>query len=70
MTHNEWENGKRLTVNNATKEQLKWMVEDRDAKIKRLYEELQNEKDLNQSLAKVLGEILESKGETHNENSI
>ena len=65
MTHNEWENGKRLTVNNATKEQLKWMVEDRDAKIKRLYEELQKEKDLNQSLAKVLGEILESnKGNT------
>lgn len=44
MTHNEWEKGKRLTVHNATKDQLKFMVEDRDATIKRLWKELNAEK--------------------------
>ena len=39
MTHEEWENGERLTVNNATKDQLKWMVKDRDETIRRLCEE-------------------------------
>lgn len=39
MTHEEWENGERLTVSNATKDQLKWMVKDRDETIRRLYEE-------------------------------
>ena len=39
MTHEEWENGERLTVGNATKDQLKWMVKDRDETIRRLYEE-------------------------------
>lgn len=35
MTHNEWENGKRLTTNNATREQLVWMVKDRESIIDR-----------------------------------
>lgn len=26
MTHNQWEQGKRLTIHNATKEQLKFMI--------------------------------------------
>lgn len=39
MTHEEWENGERLTVSNATKDQLKWMVKDRDETIRRLCEE-------------------------------
>ena len=33
MTHTEWENGKELTIHNATKEQLKFMVKDRDNRI-------------------------------------
>ena len=45
MTHNEWESGKRLSVHNATKDQLKFMVEDRDATIKRLHKELEAEKE-------------------------
>lgn len=57
MTHKEWENGTKLTVNNATKEQLIWMVKDRDERIKHLYEELQKERDLSKSLALALGEV-------------
>ena len=30
MTHKQYENEKRLNICNATKEQLKFMVEDRD----------------------------------------
>ncbi len=41
MTHAEWENGKRLTIHNATKEQLKFMVRDRDSRITELQKELE-----------------------------
>lgn len=41
MTHDDWEKGKRLTINNANKSQLKWMIKDRDQRIKRLYDELE-----------------------------
>lgn len=37
--------GKRLSIHNATKDQLKFMVEDRDATIKRLRKELDAEKE-------------------------
>lgn len=36
MTHKQWENGECLNICNATKEQLKFMVKDRDETIKRL----------------------------------
>ena len=42
MTHTEWEQGKSLTIHNATKEQLKFMVKDRDNYIKELQKELEN----------------------------
>ena len=42
MTHREWENGKELTIHNATKEQLKFMVKDRDNRITELQKELEN----------------------------
>ncbi len=35
-THKQWENGERLNIRNATKEQLKFMIKDRDETIKRL----------------------------------
>ena len=41
MTHKEWENGKELTIHNATKEQLKFMVRDRDNRITELQKELE-----------------------------
>lgn len=40
MTHNEWESGKRLTTNNATREQLVWMVKDRESIINRQQEQI------------------------------
>ena len=36
MPHNKWEKGEHLNIHNATKEQLKLMVKDRDETIKRL----------------------------------
>lgn len=42
MTHKEWESGKELTIHNATKEQLKFMVKDRDNRIAELQKELEN----------------------------
>lgn len=39
MTHDEWERGKTLTIHNATKAQLKFMVKDRDARIASLWKE-------------------------------
>lgn len=36
MTHNKWEKGEHLNIHNATKEQLKLMVKDRDETIKKL----------------------------------
>lgn len=52
MTHTEWENGKHLTIHNATKEQLKFMVKDRDKRITDLQKELENKQ-------KVLDEAME-----------
>ena len=43
MTHNKLEKGEHLNIHNATKEQLKLMVKDRDETIKSLQKEL-NEK--------------------------
>lgn len=43
MTNKQYENGGYLNIHNATKEQLKFMVKDRDETIKRLQKEL-NEK--------------------------
>ena len=42
MTHKEWESGKELTIHNATKDQLKFMVKDRDNRIAKLQKELEN----------------------------
>ena len=62
MTHNEWESGKRLSVNNATKDQLKFMVEDRDATIKRLRKELEaKEKDFKALLSSAADFAAEAK---------
>jgi hypothetical protein len=43
MTNKQYENGEHLNIHNATKEQLKLMVKNRDETIKRLQKEL-NEK--------------------------
>lgn len=41
MTHNERESGKRLSIHNATKEQLKFMIRDKDNIIRQLQKELE-----------------------------
>lgn len=40
MTHNQWEQGERLTIHNATKEQLKFMVKERESIIQDLTKQL------------------------------
>lgn len=40
MTHNQWEQGKKLTIHNATKEQLKFMVRERESMIQDLTKQL------------------------------
>ena len=52
MTHAEWESGKELTIHNSTKEQLKFMVRDRDNRITELQKELEQKQ-------KVLDEAME-----------
>ena len=52
MTHKEWESGKELTIHNATKEQLKFMVKDRDNCIAELQKKLKNKQ-------KALDEVME-----------
>lgn len=41
MTHDAWEHGDRLTIHNANKEQLKFMVRDRDRHIKDMSKEIE-----------------------------
>lgn len=41
MTHNQWEQGERLTIHNATKEQLKFMVRERESMIRDLTKQLE-----------------------------
>lgn len=50
MTHNAWERGEKLTVNNANKTQLKAMVEDRDNRIASLLKEIESLKVENKAL--------------------
>ena len=42
MAHKEWESGKDLTIHNTTKDQLKFMLKDRDNRIAELQKELEN----------------------------
>lgn len=42
MTYKEWEDGKSLTIHNANKEQLKWMIRELQEENKKL--KLENEK--------------------------
>lgn len=61
MTHNQWEHGERLTMHNATKEQLKFMVKDRDRQIKDLQEKLQSSEQVITQFSDLFTEILSHK---------
>ncbi|NBK77339.1 hypothetical protein D5272_01720 [bacterium D16-76] len=63
MTHNAWEHGDRLTIHNASKEQLKFMVRGRDRCIKDMTKEIETLKSENKILldaaAKWAGMVME-----------
>ena len=51
MLHEQWERQEKLTIHNATKDQLKFMVKNRDMLIKQLYQELEcKQKELDEAL--------------------
>lgn len=58
MTHDESERGVRLTIHNATKEQLKWMVKDRDSHIKRLERELKEAREETKQILKSTADLV------------
>lgn len=50
MTHDAWEHGDRLTIHNANNGQLKFMVRDRDRRIKGMTKEIETLKSENKIL--------------------
>ena len=71
MTNKQYENGEHLNIHNATKEQLKLMVKDRDETIKRLQKEL-NEKQaaLNEAIEMLKNCNLKQKFQVENGGNI
>lgn len=70
MTYDQYEKGETLTIHNATKEQLKWMVKDKESAINRLYEELENEKASHKKTLDWLGELVLCITETYGAESL
>ena len=58
MTHNQWEQGKRLTIHNATKEQLKFMVTEREIRIQDLQKQLDETQQELEEAIKMLKELV------------
>ena len=58
MTHNQWEQGKRLTIHNATKEQLKFMVTEREIRIQDLQKQLDETQQELKEAIKMLKELV------------
>ena len=61
MTHNQWEQGKRLTIHNATKEQLKFMVRERESMIQDLTRQLDEKQKALEDAIKVLKNLVWNK---------
>ena len=61
MTHNQWEQGKRLTIHNATKEQLKFMVRERESMIQDLTKQLDEKQKALEDAIKVLKNLVWNK---------
>lgn len=74
MKDKQYENGERLTINNANKEQLKWLYRDLESRYKNTYKELeQKEKDLTKSqniMVGLLNYIMENFGEKHTKKAM
>lgn len=58
MTHNQCEQGKRLTVHNATKEQLKFMVVERETIIQDLQKQLDEKQKALEETIKMLKDLV------------
>ena len=58
MTHNQWEQGKRLTIHNATKEQLKFMVREREITIRDLQKQLDEKQKTLEEAIKMLKDLV------------
>ena len=58
MTHNQWEQGKKLTIHNATKEQLKFMVRERESMIQDLTKQLDEKKKALEDAIKILKDMI------------
>ena len=61
MTHNQWEQGKRLTIYNATKEQLKFMVRERESMIQDLTKQLDEKQKALEDAIKMLKDMIWNK---------
>ena len=59
MTHDAYERGERLTVHNANKQQLKYMIEDRDNRIRRLCNEIEEHKRTIDGLYTMIAKLME-----------
>ena len=58
MTHNQWEQGKRLTIHNATKEQLKFMGRERELMIQDLTKQLDEKQKAVEDAIKMLKDLV------------
>ena len=58
MTHNQWEQGERLTIHNATKEQLKFMVRERESIIQNLTKQLDEKQKALEEAIKMLKDLV------------
>lgn len=58
MTHNQWEQGKMLIVHNATKEQLKFMVIERETMIQDLQKQLDEKQKALEEAIKMLKDLV------------
>lgn len=61
MTHAAWERGEQLTIHNATKAQLQWMIKDRDETIKRLSAQIEEERRSHDKMIAFYREVIRAK---------
>ena len=58
MIYNQWEQGKRLTIHNATKDQLKFMVRERESMIQDLTKQLDETQKALEEAIKMLKDLV------------
>ena len=58
MTYNQWEQGERLTIHNATKEQMKFKVRERESMIRDLTKQLDEKQKALEDAIKMLKDLV------------